>query len=52
MTGIDLQKSQNYNEPGLTLHESVFLEILVTEFRKVSEFLNSKEFSVPGHIAL
>ncbi|KRY98238.1 hypothetical protein T11_8446 [Trichinella zimbabwensis] len=22
MTGIDLEKSQNYNEPGLTLHES------------------------------
>ncbi|KRY98239.1 hypothetical protein T11_4365 [Trichinella zimbabwensis] len=28
MTGIDLEKSQNYNEPGLTLHESVFVEIL------------------------
>ncbi|KRZ09734.1 hypothetical protein T11_6556 [Trichinella zimbabwensis] len=29
MTGIDQKKSENYNEPGLTLHESVFVEILL-----------------------
>ncbi|KRZ15079.1 hypothetical protein T11_8789 [Trichinella zimbabwensis] len=28
MTGIDLEKSQNYNEPGRTLHESSFVEIV------------------------
>ncbi|KRZ75060.1 hypothetical protein T10_10787 [Trichinella papuae] len=28
MTSIDQKKSGNYNEPGRTLHESVFVEIL------------------------
>ncbi|KRZ76497.1 hypothetical protein T10_6442 [Trichinella papuae] len=28
MTGIHLEKSQNYNEPGNTLHESSFVEIV------------------------
>ncbi|KRY94832.1 hypothetical protein T11_12813 [Trichinella zimbabwensis] len=27
-TGIDLEKSQNYNKPGRTLHESSFVEIV------------------------
>ncbi|KRZ65477.1 hypothetical protein T10_1004 [Trichinella papuae] len=27
-TAIDLEKSQNYNEPGRTLHESSFVEIV------------------------
>ncbi|KRY98952.1 hypothetical protein T11_18399, partial [Trichinella zimbabwensis] len=28
MTGIDLEKSQNYNEPVRKLHESSFVEIV------------------------
>ncbi|KRZ65050.1 hypothetical protein T10_1871 [Trichinella papuae] len=34
MTGIDLEKSQNYNEPGHTLHESSFVEI-VAKFPRI-----------------
>ncbi|KRY98914.1 hypothetical protein T11_14367 [Trichinella zimbabwensis] len=26
--GIEMEKSQNYNEPGRTLHESSFVEIV------------------------
>ncbi|KRY97889.1 hypothetical protein T11_12271 [Trichinella zimbabwensis] len=28
MTGIDIEKSQNYNEPVRKLHESSFVEIV------------------------
>ncbi|KRY99379.1 hypothetical protein T11_3284 [Trichinella zimbabwensis] len=32
LTSMDHKKSGNYNEPGRTLHESVFVEILAETF--------------------
>ncbi|KRZ00166.1 hypothetical protein T11_11402 [Trichinella zimbabwensis] len=44
MTGIDLEKSMNYNEPGRTLRESSFVEIVA--LRSVIEYVTemSKRF--------
>ncbi|KRZ07837.1 hypothetical protein T11_342 [Trichinella zimbabwensis] len=51
MTGTDLEKSQNYNEPGRTLHESSFVEIVESYFSTNMTGINmekSQNYNEPG----